>query len=158
LRTYLLVSALPNREHLARGSLTVQNQYHEEGKMGKKFLQNAHHDRTENRKNASGTAMERGGSLESPRQVDVTRQRSATRCFAVVANKIDGGGRTRQRCQKNVARAPRPAVALPHIIMINVQSHNCGSFAGCVGRVLRIVLNVDVEIEGRIHVHNSLYL
>jgi hypothetical protein len=26
-----------------------------------------------------------------------------------------------------------------------------------MGRVLQIVLNVDIEIEGRMHVHNSLY-
>jgi hypothetical protein len=47
--------------------------------------------------NASGAAMECEESAKCPRQVDVTRSRLATRRFAVVANKIDGGGRQRRR-------------------------------------------------------------
>jgi hypothetical protein len=47
--------------------------------------------------NASGAETEREGNVESPKQVDVAKDRPSTRCFAVVVNKIDGGGRTRQR-------------------------------------------------------------
>jgi hypothetical protein len=38
--------------------------------------------------NASGVAMGREGSVESPIQIDVSRKRSATSCFTVVANKL----------------------------------------------------------------------
>jgi hypothetical protein len=68
--------------------------------------------------NASGAAMEREESVKSPRQVDVTRNRPATGCFAVVANKIDGGGRTRQ--QRRTTWLERPAIAPPHNIILTL--------------------------------------
>jgi hypothetical protein len=101
--------------------------------MGKKFLQNAHHDRTENRKNASGTAMERGGSLESPRQVDATRQRSATRCFTIVANKIDGGGRIRQQRQKSGSSAQARRCIAAYIITMSSRTTADHGLAAWVG-------------------------
>jgi hypothetical protein len=106
--------------------------------------------------NASGAAMEREGSVKCPRQVDGTRNRPDTRCFAVVANKIDGEDRTRQRRRPWAPQATLFAVAPPHTTILTLcDSYDCGPLAGCVGRVLEIVLTVDIELEVWTHVDNS---
>ena len=57
--------------------------------------------------NANGAAMRREGRMKFPRQVNVTRNRLAIRCLAVVTNIIDeeiatindvGPGRLKPRC------------------------------------------------------------
>jgi hypothetical protein len=63
--------------------------------------------------NASGAVMGRRRGVKCSRQVNVTRERSVTSCFAVVANKIDEEVTT----VNDVGRGRLFAGALPHMII-----------------------------------------
>ena len=90
--------------------------------------------------NASGAMMERGGGVKCSRQVNVTRERSVTSCFAVFANKFDEGDRinlTREIAPVNdVGRGRLFADALPHMIILTlcdstIVDHWLAAWVGC---------------------------
>ena len=65
--------------------------------------------------NASGAVMGCRGGVKCSRQVNVTRERSVTSCFAVVANKIDEVASV-----NDVGRGRLFADALPHMIILTL--------------------------------------
>jgi hypothetical protein len=102
--------------------------------------------------NASGVAMGREGSMECPRQVDVTRNRPATSCFAVAANKIGGEGHTRQR--RRTTWLERPTIAPPHNIILTLCY--CTTVDHWLAAwVVGIMLEVDIELEVQTYADNS---
>jgi hypothetical protein len=96
--------------------------------------------------NASGAAMRCEGSAESPRQVDVSRKRSATSCFAVAANKIGGEGHTRQR--RRTTWLERPTIAPPHNTILTL-CYRTTVDHWLAGGVVGIMLEVDIELGAR---------